>query len=69
MTNTLTALDATFLELEEQSEGATMHSGGVMVDPPPDGGAPTVEDLCALVTGRLGGLPRRLRPAKHLTHT
>jgi hypothetical protein len=31
MTNTVTALDATFLELEEQSEGALMHSGGVMV--------------------------------------
>jgi diacylglycerol O-acyltransferase len=58
MSNTLTALDATFLELEEQSEGALMHSGGVMVfDPLPDGGAPTVEDLCALVTGRLGGVP------------
>jgi diacylglycerol O-acyltransferase / wax synthase len=59
MSNTLTALDATFLELEEHSEGALMHTGGVMVfDPLPDGGAPTVEDLCALVTGRLGGLPR-----------
>jgi diacylglycerol O-acyltransferase len=58
MTDTLTALDATFLELEEQSEGALMHTGGVMVfEPLPDGGAPTVEDLRALVTGRLGGLP------------
>jgi Wax ester synthase-like Acyl-CoA acyltransferase domain len=59
MTDTLTALDATFLELEEQSEGALMHTGGVMVfDPLPAGGAPTVEDLCALVTGTLAGLPR-----------
>src|SRR5450755_2253315 len=59
MTDTLTALDATFLELEEQSEGALMHTGGVMVfDPLPAGGAPRVEDLCALVTGRLAGLPR-----------
>jgi diacylglycerol O-acyltransferase len=59
MTNTLTALDATYLELEEHSEGALMHTGGVLVfDPLPDGGAPTVEELCALVTGRLGGLPR-----------
>src|SRR5665213_226151 len=59
MSNTLTALDATYLELEEHSEGALMHTGRVMVfDPLPDGGAPTVEDLCALVTGRLGSLPR-----------
>jgi diacylglycerol O-acyltransferase len=59
MTNTLTALDATYLELEEHSEGALMHTGGVMVfDPLPDGSAPTVEELCALVTGRLGSLPR-----------
>jgi WS/DGAT/MGAT family acyltransferase len=59
MSNTLTALDATYLELEEHSEGALMHAGGLMVfDPLPDGRAPTVEDLCALVTGRLGSLPR-----------
>jgi diacylglycerol O-acyltransferase / wax synthase len=59
VTDTLTALDATFLELEEHSEGALMHAGGVMVfDALPDGGAPTVEELCAVVTGRLGSLPR-----------
>jgi hypothetical protein len=40
MTDTLTALDATFLELEEHGEGALMHTGGVMVfDALPDGGS------------------------------
>ena len=41
MPDTLTALDATFLELEQQDEGALMSIGGVMVfDPVPGGGAP-----------------------------
>jgi diacylglycerol O-acyltransferase / wax synthase len=59
MTDTLTALDATFLELEQQDEGALMSIGGVMVfDPLPRGGAPTVEELCANLGPRLGQLPR-----------
>jgi diacylglycerol O-acyltransferase len=54
---TLTALDATLLELEELSEGATMNLGGVMVfDALPDGGAPSIEEVRALVAGRLSGL-------------
>lgn len=59
MTDMLTALDATFLELEQQDEGALMHIGGVMVfDPLPDGGVPTVEEVCAILGPRLCQLPR-----------
>lgn len=59
MPDTLTALDATFLELEQQDEGALMSIGGVMVfDPVPGGGAPTVEELCANLESRLSELPR-----------
>jgi len=55
----LTALDATFLELEELDEGALMSIGGVMIfDPLPGGGAPTIEDVRAGLAGRLGELPR-----------
>ncbi len=59
MTDSLTALDATFLELEQQDEGALMGIGGVSVfDPMPGGGAPTVEELCANLASRLDQLPR-----------
>jgi diacylglycerol O-acyltransferase / wax synthase len=59
MTDTLTALDATFLELEQQDEGALMSIGGVMVfDPLPGGGVPTVEELCSNLAPRLAQLPR-----------
>ena len=55
----LTALDATFLELEQADEGATMHIGGVMVfDPLPDDGAPDLEQLRRTIAGRLPELPR-----------
>ena len=58
MSDSLTALDATFLELEQQDEGALMSIGGVMVfDSAPAGGAPTVEELCANLGPRLGQLP------------
>ena len=54
MTDTLTALDATFLELEQSDEGALMAIGGVSVfDPVPGGGAPTFEQLCANLGARL----------------
>jgi diacylglycerol O-acyltransferase len=57
MTQRLTALDATFLELEELDDGAVMNIGGVMMfDPLPDGGAPTLEELCSKASDRLGGL-------------
>jgi len=59
MTDVLTALDATFLELEEQDEGALMSIGGVMVfDPPADGEPPTVEEICADLAPRLAQLSR-----------
>jgi diacylglycerol O-acyltransferase len=59
MTDRLSALDATFLELEELDEGALMSIGGAMVfDPLPGGGAPTVQDVRAHVAARLGVLPR-----------
>jgi hypothetical protein len=46
--DTLTALDATFLELEQQDDTELMSVSGVMVfDPLPDRGAPTVEQVCA----------------------
>lgn len=59
MPDRLTALDATFLELEQQDEGALMSIGGVLVfDPLPEGGAPSVEELCADLASGLGQLPR-----------
>jgi len=55
----LTALDATFLELEQMDEGATMHIGGVMVfDPLPDGTVPALEAVCTDIASRLTLLPR-----------
>jgi diacylglycerol O-acyltransferase / wax synthase len=57
----LSALDATFLELEEVDRNAHMHIGGVMVfDPSPDGrvGAPAVELVRAEIATRLADLPR-----------
>ncbi|HTX30347.1 MAG TPA: wax ester/triacylglycerol synthase family O-acyltransferase [Solirubrobacteraceae bacterium] len=59
MSETLTALDATFLELEEANEGALMAIGGVMVfDPLPEGGVPSLEEVCYAVARRLDALPR-----------
>ena len=59
MSDTLTALDATFLELEQQDEGALMSIGGVSVfDPVPGGGAPPIDEVCANLDSRLDQLPR-----------
>jgi WS/DGAT/MGAT family acyltransferase len=59
MSEHLTPLDATFLELEEADESAHMHIGGIMVfDPQPDGGSPSREELCQHLASRLGQLPR-----------
>ncbi len=59
MPDKLTALDATFLELEQLDECAHMHIGGVMVfEPLPSGGAPTLEDVRAHLDARLHRLPR-----------
>lgn len=55
----LTALDATFLELEEADQSAHMHIGAVMLfEPPPGGRAPTIERVRAELDARLGSLPR-----------
>ncbi len=62
MSDTLTALDGTFLRLEELDEGALMNLGGVMVFEPPAGGAaPTVEAVRELLAARLSEIPRYLQ--------
>lgn len=58
MTDTLSALDATFLELEQQDDAALMSIGGVMVFEPLPDGVPSVEEVCASLTPRLAQLPR-----------
>ncbi len=59
VTEQLTALDATFLELEEADESAHMHTGVIMVfEPRPDGGSPSREEVCRYLESRLGQLPR-----------
>jgi diacylglycerol O-acyltransferase / wax synthase len=59
MSEHLTALDATFLELEQNDESAHMHIGVIMVfDPQPDGGWPSREDVCRHLASRLAQLPR-----------
>jgi len=59
MSERLTPLDATFLELEEADESAHMHIGGIMVfDPPPDGHVPTRLEIGVHLAHRLGQLPR-----------
>ena len=55
----LTALDATFLELEQVDESAHMHIGGVMIfDPLPEGGAPSLSAVREDLAARLPDLPR-----------
>jgi WS/DGAT/MGAT family acyltransferase len=59
MADQLSALDATFLELEEADETAHMHVGGAMVfDPLPGGGVPDVSDVRSHMEQRLDALPR-----------
>ena len=55
----LTALDATFLELEEADASAHMHIGGVMIfEPLPGGGTPAIEAVREQLEPRLGAMPR-----------
>jgi WS/DGAT/MGAT family acyltransferase len=55
----LSALDATFLELEQAHEGAHMHIGAVLVfDPLPGGGGPTIGQVRAQLDSRLGSQAR-----------
>jgi len=59
MSDALTALDATFLELEQHDDGALMSIGGALVfDPPPGGRTPALEEVQATLADRLGRLPR-----------
>ena len=54
----LSALDATFLELEEADQSAHMHIGGViLLEPQPGGGAPPIEQIREDVMARLPDLP------------
>jgi diacylglycerol O-acyltransferase len=58
----LTALDATFLELEEADDSAHMHIGAVMIcEPRPGTGGPPIDRVREEIVSRLGGLPRYRR--------
>lgn len=58
-THQLTALDATFLELEEADDSALMHIGGALVfDPLPGGGTPTIGQVRRDLERHLERLPR-----------
>ena len=54
----LTALDATFLELEQADDGALMHIGGAMVFEARPGGPPTIAEVRDHLDQRLDRLPR-----------
>ena len=58
MPETLSALDATFLELEQVHHGALMSIGGTMVFDAVDGRTPGVEELREVLAARIGALPR-----------
>jgi WS/DGAT/MGAT family acyltransferase len=59
VSNHLTPLDATFLELEQADETAHMHIGGIMVfDPLPAAGTPSHDEVCRHLADRLTRLPR-----------
>lgn len=62
MTATLSALDETFLELEDSDPGAHMHLGAVLVLDPPDDEDPSAETIAArihdLVQARILRFPR-----------
>lgn len=59
MAQALTALDGTFLELEDADASAHMHIGGLLVfRPTPSGSPPTLEEVRASLERRLDALPR-----------
>jgi len=65
MTDTLSALDAAFLELEQLDEGALMSIGGTLVFDPPAERTPTVGELRATLSARLAALPRYAQRLSH----
>jgi len=59
MTEHVSPLDATFLELEEADDSAHMHIGGLLIFESPAGeGPPDIEAMRGHLRGRLGALPR-----------
>jgi diacylglycerol O-acyltransferase / wax synthase len=69
MTDHLSALDATFLELEEADESAHMHIGAILTfEPLPRMGTPPLDGLAAAIDGQLDALPRA-RERLSATHT
>ena len=59
MSDQLSALDATFLELEQLESSAHMHIGGVMIfDAAPRGGRPQLDRIRDEFVARLPDLPR-----------
>src|SRR5688572_14144899 len=55
----LSALDATFLELEQADDAAHMHIGAALVFEPQDGARPpTLQEVTARLVERLDALPR-----------
>jgi diacylglycerol O-acyltransferase / wax synthase len=59
MAEHLTALDATFLELEQSDETAHMHIGALLVfEPLPGGGTPSFEEGLKHLEERVNALPR-----------
>jgi WS/DGAT/MGAT family acyltransferase len=59
MSERLSALDATFLELEQEDPSAHMHIGGLLTfDPRPDGSIPSLDELIGHLGDRLAELPR-----------
>ncbi|MGZ4287057.1 MAG: wax ester/triacylglycerol synthase domain-containing protein, partial [Solirubrobacteraceae bacterium] len=67
----LSSLDATFLELEQHGDGATMHIGGALIFEPlgETGGPPSLDAVRELLHERLGLLPRfRTRLSEERVH-
>src|SRR4051794_8322135 len=59
MSEHVSPLDATFLELEEADPSAHMHIGAVMVfDPLPEGGVPSLDRVRSYLDERLSAMPR-----------
>ena len=68
MTEHVSPLDATFLELEEAEPSAHMHIGAVMVfDPLPGGGVPSLAAVREHLAERLSAMPRFRQRLSHPT--